>query len=117
MKQASNSSRISSIVIVLPTITLHSIVTPSASRSPTSASRICLGRRNSGMPYRSTPPAACSASKTVTSWPAPASAPAAVNPPGPEPTITTFLPVGEATAGRDIASAWAMAQSAMNRSR
>ena len=113
-KHASNSAMISSIVIVFPTMTLNSISTPSDFRFSTSLSTMRLGRRNSGIPYRNTPPESCSASKTCTAWPMRASSPAAVSPPGPEPTTATFLPV--AAMSRVGASMFASAQSATNRS-
>ena len=51
------------------------------------------------MPYTSTPPAWCSASKIVTSWPCRIRSPATVSPAGPAPTTATFLPVGAALGG------------------
>ena len=59
-------SNSSSMVIVLPMTTLVSMSTPSSFRPSISWRTISLGRRNSGMPYTSTPPAVCSASYTVT---------------------------------------------------
>ena len=46
------------------------------------------------MPYTSTPPILCSASKIVTWCPSLIRSPATVSPAGPPPTIATFLPVG-----------------------
>ena len=61
------SSFSSSMVMQRPTTMLVSIFTPSSLRVSTSFCTMDLGRRNSGMPYTSTPPARCRASKTVTS--------------------------------------------------
>ena len=83
---------ISSIVIVLPTITFVSILTPnflilSISALTTSS----LGSLNSGIPYTSTPPGSWSASNMVTSYPFLAKSPAQVSPAGPDPIIATFI--------------------------
>ena len=48
------------------------------------------------MPYTSTPPISCSASKTWTWCPFWTRSPAAVRPEGPLPTMATFFPVGGA---------------------
>ncbi len=70
------------------------------------------------MPYISTPPATCSASKMVTLCPILAKSAAAVNPAGPEPTTATCLPVGlVGSIGESIASLLARSQSATYRSR
>ena len=61
------SSISSSMVMVRPTTVLVSTLTPMAFNPSTSFWTMALGRRNSGMPYTSTPPARCSASNTVTS--------------------------------------------------
>ena len=58
-KPISNSS---SMVSTLPMTMLVRISTPMALRPSISLRTISLGRRNSGMPYTSTPPARCSAS-------------------------------------------------------
>ena len=50
------------------------------------------GRRNSGMPYSSTPPISGRCSNTVTAQPSWAILIATVMPAGPEPTTATFLP-------------------------
>ena len=68
---------------------LVSTRTPSASRASSSRATTALGRRNSGMPYTSTPPRRNSESKMVTSTPARASSKAQVMPAGPLPTTAT----------------------------
>ena len=73
------------------------------------------GNRNSGMPYFSTPPATCSASKTVTWTPLRASSPAQARPAGPEPTMAAFFWAGTPVAGNS-SHPRPMAQSATNRS-
>ena len=86
----------------------------SDSSASTSMSIVSLGRRNSGMPYLSTPPATCSASKTVTSTPP---RPGRRRRPArrdPNPTTATRLPVG-ATPDRLVPSP-AAAKSATKRS-
>ena len=55
------------------------------------AAPVLFGRRNSGMPYTSTPPAMWSASNTVTLTPALARSAAQVSPAGPEPMMAAFL--------------------------
>ena len=63
-----SSSNSSSIVTVLPTITLVSILTPSfLTFSISLLTTVSLGNLNSGIPYTKTPPASCSASNIVTS--------------------------------------------------
>ena len=57
----------SSKLIVLPTMQSFINLTPIFSRLPISTSTIEFGRRNSGIPYLSTPPISCNASNTVTS--------------------------------------------------
>ena len=57
----------SSILSVLPMIVSVRKVTPSRRRPSISTSTILFGKRNSGIPYFSTPPISCSASNTVTS--------------------------------------------------
>ncbi|MBA7612365.1 hypothetical protein ES703_19601 [subsurface metagenome] len=76
-----------------------------------------MGNLNSGMPYMSTPPATCSASKMVTLCPILASSAAAVKPAGPEPTTATFLPVGLEDLGGLATPILARSQSATKRSR
>ena len=56
----------SSTVSVRPMTTSVSMSTPIALRPSISWRTMSLGRRNSGMPYTSTPPGVCSASYTVT---------------------------------------------------
>ena len=53
-----------STLMVLPTMTSVWKCTPILARFSISTSTILLGRRNSGMPYFSTPPISCSASNT-----------------------------------------------------
>ena len=79
----------SSTVKVRPATMLVSTRTPSASKASSSRATTALGRRNSGMPYTSTPPKRNSESKTVTSTPARASSKAQVIPAGPLPTTAT----------------------------
>lgn len=67
-------------------------VTPILARFSISTSTILLGRRNSGIPYFSTPPISCSASNTVTSYPYLAISPAKDSPAGPEPITATLIP-------------------------
>ena len=62
-----NSSFSSSMVMARPMTIFVSTFTPSSLRVSTSFWTMDLGRRNSGMPYTSTPPARCRASNTVTS--------------------------------------------------
>ena len=63
-----SSSRSLSMVTVLPAMTFVSIVTPRLLTAAISAATtLSFGRRNSGIPYSSTPPGLCSASKIVTS--------------------------------------------------
>ena len=90
----------SSTVKICPMTMSHRISTPSFSRYSTSAWTMSLGRRNSGIPYTSTPPALCRASNTVTLCPFLIRSPARVNPAGPEPTTAIFFPVGGAMGGR-----------------
>src|SRR5208337_3311640 len=86
-----SSSNNSSIDTVFPTTTFVSNSTP-IFRIVSICSRItCFGKRNSGIPYTSTPPISCSASNTCTWWPLWIKSPAALNPAGPLPTIATFL--------------------------
>ena len=73
-------SNSSSMVSTLPMTISVWISTPSSFKFSISCCTIALGRRNSGMPYTSTPPARCSASKIVTSYPSFARSPAAVSP-------------------------------------
>ena len=73
-----------------------------------------LGRRNSGIPYTSTPPALCSASKIVTSYPSLARSPAQVSPAGPEPITATFFP--SFSFGGSGLMLFSLAQSATKRS-
>ena len=61
-KSSKPISKSSSTVRVLPIITLGTTSTPIALRFSTSFLTIALGRRNSGIPYTSTPPAVCRAS-------------------------------------------------------
>ena len=79
----------SSTVKVRPATMLVSTRTPSASRASSSRATTALGRRNSGMPYTSTPPRRNSESKMVTSTPARANSKAQVMPAGPLPTTAT----------------------------
>ena len=61
-------SKRESMVTVLPTTTFVSILTPIAFTSAISAATtLSFGSLNSGIPYSSTPPGLCKASKTVTS--------------------------------------------------
>ncbi len=83
----------------LPTMLFSSNLTPRWRRFPVSDSTIALGRRNSGMPYTSTPPGLCSASKMVTLWPFTAMSAAMVRPAGPLPTTATRQPVFAARFG------------------
>ena len=81
-------------------------------RSVSSSARtMAFGKRNSGMPYTSTPPALWKASNSTTSWPARRTSAATVMPAGPLPTTATFLPVAGATTG-GAAAPWARSQSA-----
>ena len=109
------SSINSSTVMVRPTTVSVAIVTPSAFKPSTSFCTMALGRRNSGMPYTSTPPARCSASKTVTSYPLRARSPAQVRPEGPEPTTATRWPLEAGFSGAAVACS--RCQSATKRSR
>ncbi len=68
------------------------------------------------MPYISTPPGSCSASKIVTSWPARTRSPATVSPAGPAPTTATRFPVGGAAPGISTLPV-TRSKSATNRSR
>ena len=61
------SSFSSSMVMQRPMTILVSTFTPSSLSVSTSFCTMDLGRRNSGMPYTSTPPARWRASNTVTS--------------------------------------------------
>ena len=117
-KTASNpsSSSSSSMVIDLPMTALHSSFAPSFRMYSTSACTISFGRRNSGMPYMSTPPALCSASKIVTSCPIWTRSPATVSPAGPAPTTATRLPVGAPIPGISTFPV-TRSKSATNRSR
>ena len=54
---------------------------------------ISFGSLNSGIPYTSTPPAVCNASKIVTSYPNFAKSPAHVSPDGPDPITATLCPL------------------------
>ena len=60
---------------------------------------ITSGRRNSGMPYFSTPPATCSASKMVTLTPLRARSPAQARPDGPEPMMAALFCAVESICG------------------
>ena len=108
------SSSISwSIVIDLPITTFVSILTPRLlTFSISLATTVDLGRRNSGIPYTSTPPGSCKASKIVTSYPIFARSPAHVRPEGPEPITATFLPLDSADFSGLIL--FSLAQSATN---
>ena len=64
---------------------------PACAELSISWSMTISGRRNSGMPYFSTPPATCRASKTVTLTPARARSPAQARPAGPEPMMAARL--------------------------
>ena len=77
-------------------------VTPILARFSISTSTILLGRRNSGIPYFSTPPISCSASNTVTSYPYLAISPAKDSPAGPEPITATLIPFFSPTSGTEI---------------
>ena len=77
------------------------ISTPIFFRFSISASMMTSGRRNSGMPYFSTPPATCSASKMVTLTPLRASSPAQARPDGPEPMMAAFF-WAAAAGGREL---------------
>ena len=61
------SSISSSMEMVRPMTVSVAMVTPMAFNPSTSFWTMALGRRNSGMPYTSTPPARWRASNTVTS--------------------------------------------------
>ena len=88
------------MVTVRPTMVSVSNRTPSAfTFSISRATTLSFGRRNSGMPYCSTPPSLCSASNTVTSYPILARSAAHANPEGPLPITATLCPL-EATAAR-----------------
>ena len=72
------------------------------------------------MPYFSTPPATCSASKMVTATPLRASSPAQARPDGPEPMMAArFVAPSAAGASKagGVSQPRPMAQSATNRSR
>ena len=75
------------------------ISTPILRRLSISVSTIAFGRRNSGMPYMSTPPGFCSASKSVTSCPSRRTSTAKVIEAGPPPITATFRPVAGFTGG------------------
>ena len=109
------SSCSSSMVMVRPITVSVAMVTPKALRPSTSFCTIALGRRNSGMPYTSTPPARCSASNTVTSYPMRARSPAQVRPAGPEPTTATLCPLDLGFSGSSLLLL--LCQSATKRSR
>jgi len=96
MKTASKPSSVnsSSTVNVWPITWFVLISTPRRRRPSISRSTIDLGRRNSGMPYTSTPPALWRASKMVTWCPSFARSAATVRPAGPDPTTATRWPVG-----------------------
>ena len=96
------SSFRSSILIVFPTIQSLIKLTPILARLSISTSTILLGRRNSGIPYFSTPPISCNASNTVTSYPYFAISPANDNPAGPEPITATLIPFFSAMTGTEI---------------
>ena len=99
----------------LPTMLLSSNLTPRCRRLPVSASTIALGRRNSGMPYTSTPPGLCSASKMVTLWPLTAMSAAMIRPAGPLPTTAMRQPVFAARVG-SVTWSVSRSKSAANRS-
>src|ERR1035441_9317321 len=75
----------------LPMMVSSLISTPIFFRFSISASMMMSGRRNSGMPYFSTPPATCNASKTVTATPRRANSPAHARPAGPLPMMAARL--------------------------
>ncbi len=77
----------------LPMMQSSSNLTPSRARLSISMSMMSFGRRNSGIPYFSTPPATCRASYTVTSTPALTRSPAQARLAGPEPTTAARFPV------------------------
>ena len=85
---------------------LYSNLTPSSLRPSISRLTTVFGRRNSGMPYTSTPPPVKNASNTVTSKPLRASSPAQVMPDGPEPMTATFLPLAGFILGLLASSGW-----------
>ena len=89
-----SSSSSSSMVTDLPMMTSVSILTPNfLTLSISGCTTPSFGRRNSGIPYVSTPPGSWRASKIVTSYPIFAKSPAHVTPEGPEPITATFLPL------------------------
>ena len=96
------SSSNCSTLIVFPTMQSLMNVTPILARFSISTSTILLGRRNSGIPYFSTPPISCSASNTVTSYPYLAISPAKDSPAGPEPITATLIPFFSPTSGTEI---------------
>ena len=91
----------SSTNIVFPTMQSVWNSTPNFLRLSISTSTMRLGRRNSGIPYFSTPPISCRASKTCTSYPFFAMSPAKLSPAGPEPTTATFMPFAGERSGSD----------------
>ena len=88
------SSIICSMVNKRPTSVLHSISTPSFAKASISALITVSGKRNSGIPYLSTPPGLWKASYTVTSQPALAMSAAQAIPAGPDPTMPILKPLG-----------------------
>ena len=68
-RTASYFSRRVSNVISIPTRVLGTIFTPMRAMVSISSSSTALGRRYSGIPYRSIPPSLGMASKMVTPWP------------------------------------------------
>ena len=83
----------------LPMMVSSRISTPSFFMFSISASMITSGRRNSGMPYFSTPPATCSASKIVTLTPLRARSPAHARPDGPDPMMAALFCAVESICG------------------
>src|ERR1035437_2053229 len=75
----------------LPMMVSSLISTPIFFRFSISASIMMSGRRNSGMPYFSTPPATCNASKMVTATPRRPNSPAQATPAGPLPMMAAPL--------------------------
>ena len=73
--------------------------TPSAHMTSRYRCTSSLERRNSGMPYCSTPPISVRCSKTVTAQPRSASLIATVIPAGPEPMTATDFPQGSDRSG------------------
>ena len=95
-----SSSRRESIVTVLPAITFVSIFTPRAfTDSISAATTLSFGRRNSGIPYSSTPPGRWRASKIVTSYPSFARSDAHARPAGPLPITAILWPFAGAISG------------------